>query len=380
MFHFTSLIQQLTTLIGISFLRMLGIFLILPIISLSAMAMKESNGILVGLALGGYGITQALMQIPIGLLADKWGRKKTLFLALGLFTAGSLLAGITDNIIVLIIGRILQGCGAASTVIVAWISDITEEKKRPKFMAFFGASIGIAFALSLIISPVLIQWINLSGFFILSTFFGGISILLVLGLPSPQPTQAPSGEFSQLMQNKKFKQIVLSGFVLHYALSSLFLLFPLWLTTTIPSDEHWKVFSSGFFLSLVLAMPMLMQRPPNQHVFLLSFVLLILGTSGMFFENSITISIFTLFLFFAGFVVVEALLPVQVAKISTPSLRGMAIGTLLTSEFLGIFAGGLVSGFLQHTMSSKMSLMIVFGLLLILIITELKNKQYNKTL
>lgn len=381
MFHFTTLKQQLVTLIGISFLRMLGIFLILPIISLSAIAMEGSNEILAGLALGGYGITQALMQIPIGLLADRWGKKRTLLLTLSLFTGGSLIAAMADDIILLIVGRILQGCGAVSTVIVAWISDITEEKKRPQYMAFFGASIGISFALSLIIAPIFVQWADLPIFFIVSATLGGIALLLTLYLPSPsQLNIVPAGvnnDYS-IFYNPSFKKIIVMGFILHYALSGLFFLFPQWLVTTLPADEHWKIFSSGFFMSLLAGLPLVMFQHKNKFVLQISSLLMTLGVIGLFFENSITISIVTLFLFFSGFVVIEALLPALVTKISAPYQRGLAVGTLLSAEFLGIFAGGLASGFFQQAMSSRISLMIVFSLMIVLVILGLQNLNHSK--
>lgn len=377
--------RQVLALISISFLRMLGIFLILPIISLSAVTMKGSSGVLVGVALGGYGITQAAMQIPIGLLADRWHKKYTLLLTLCLFIIGSAIAGAADNIHQLIIGRLLQGAAAVSTVIIAWIIDISEEKKRPLLSALFGMSIGLAFATAIILSPLLNQWLTLSDFFFISTVLGVIALLICLPLPSPPPpppstTAAPTATLTlaTLWQDAQFKKIVIIGAGIHFALSALFYLFPPWLVQTVAVANHWHVFTAGFILSLTLSLPMLAIRRHHSLFFRLAILLMAVGVSVLFFRSNTAIGILTLVFFFAGFTFLEAMLPALIAKNAPANQRGLRVGVLLSAEFLGIFIGGSGAGFLADCgLSSRISPAVVFCLLLTLLLAGGRKNQRN---
>jgi MFS family permease len=237
-------------------LRMLGLFFILPLLSVEAHKLAGGENLtLVGLALGAYGLTQAVMQIPFGMASDRWGRKPVIVVGLLLFAAGSVLAGAAHSIYTVIAGRVVQGAGAISSVVVALAADLTREQQRTKAMAMIGSTIGLAFALSLVIAPVLYRWIGLSGVFYVTAGFSLIAIwLLFSAVPkAPRPTHAEppvrARDLPALLKQPELVRLNVGIFALHVSQMSMFVVVPPMLVEAgLPLPAHWK-----FYLPVVLA-------------------------------------------------------------------------------------------------------------------------------
>ena len=329
-------------LIGVLFLRMLGIFVVLPVVSVAAQALQPTAGDwAVGLALGGYGVTQACMQMPVGLLADRWGRKPVLFFALALFTLGGVVAGATEDVRWLVVGRLLQGAGAVATVAIAWMMDVSGEERRARVMAGLGGAIGFAFVCSLFVAGPLVGAVGLSGVFLFAAATGGVSMLLLAPIPSPPRfSDRPPGGWRVLLEDRRWWGCVVGGFALHGALAVFFFWFPL--SLDLPIDRQWRPLAGGFFAALPLAGALFFwfHRSPRGgagfSVFLVmaSLIVLAAGDGGLWVP----------FLFFSGFVVLEAVLPALAARYAPADYRATAIGAVITAEFLGIFAGGFFAG------------------------------------
>jgi len=235
-------------LAGILSTRMLGLFIILPVFALYAHTLPNVTPILVGLAIGIYGLTQALFQIPFGILSDRFGRKPVITVGLLIFAAGSLTAALSSSIVGIIIGRALQGLGAISSVILALTADLTREEHRTKAMAFLGSSMGISFMLALIIGPVLNQWIGIPGIFALTALLSLIA-LAVLHFIVPQPVTKRSHQhaepirvqFKKILTNTQLLRLNIGVLLLHFFLTSLFVVLPIVLKAKLDLDHHWQV-------------------------------------------------------------------------------------------------------------------------------------------
>ena len=339
------------------FARMLGVFIILPVAVVLVGEMDGATPWAVGLALSGYGLTQAIMQIPTGLLADRYGRKPVLLVALILFAAGGFWAAVATDIAGVIGGRLLQGAGAVAAVAAAWISDVAGEKYRGRAMALFGVAIAAAFVVSLFIATPLAAAIGLSGVFNVAGGLGILSIILLLLLPSPpqqRATKKPS--LRVLFAIPALRRCALGGFVLHYAMAAMFFLLPTAVAKTLPPAEHWWVYAGGFAASLPLSLPLLarLDKYPKP-VMSASIIAAAIGSALLIFAASPTIAVIALVFFFGGFVVLEAALPAAAANAAPPANRAAAIGFVITAEFIGVFLGGGLTGLFHQVLGSTIA-------------------------
>ena len=353
-------IRSSLSLASIYGLRMLGMFLILPIFAIYAEGLPGSpSAFQVGLALGAYGLTQALFQLPFGMLSDRYGRKNIIYIGLLLFALGSFVSGYSDDINIIILGRAIQGAGAISAAITALVADLTRDEHRTKAMAIIGATIGITFALSLMGAPVLNRLIGVPGIFMLTGFLSLSAILVVrfvvptpLNINTSKTLKEPAPSFKSILKNKELSRLNFGIFALHAAQMAMFIVVPIALATSGGMDvnQHWKVYLPVLLSSFVFMVPIIIvsEKFNRAKLVFISSIFLMLIAQLMF---GILINVFwglvaSLFVYFVAFNVLEASLPSLISKIAPPSAKGTAIGVYNTCQSLGVFFGGLLGGFL----------------------------------
>jgi MFS family permease len=334
-------------------LRMLGLFLILPVFAVHAPQLAGGDNLtLVGLALGAYGLSQAILQIPFGMASDRWGRKPVIYVGLVVFAAGSFLAAAAGDIWTAIAGRTLQGAGAISSVVVALAADLTRAEHRTKVMAMIGAMIGFAFALSLVAAPALYRWIGMSGLFVLTGALCIAAIGVVGGLvpQPPPPAPRPSGAGAHDLLQPELLRLNLGIFVLHIVQMAMFVVLPTLLVGAgLPLPAHWHLYLPVVLISFaVMAPPILYADRRHRHkpVLLGAVALLVAVQIGLVFASSVMAYGVALLAFFVAFNILEALLPSLVSRIAPAHARGTAIGVYNTTQTLGLFFGGLGGGWL----------------------------------
>ncbi len=353
-------IRSSLSLASIYGLRMLGMFLILPIFAIYAEGLPRSpTAFQVGIAIGAYGLTQALFQLPFGMLSDRYGRKNIIYIGLILFALGSFVSGYSDDITIIILGRAIQGAGAISAAITALVADLTRDENRTKAMAIIGATIGVTFALSLVGAPLLNHLIGVPGIFMLTGFLSLGAILIVrfvvptpLTINIPITLKEPASDFISILKNTQLLRLNFGIFALHAAQMAMFILVPLALVTSggLDVNQHWKVYLPVLLGSFVLMVPIIIASEKfNQSklVFIgCIFLMLIAQLMFGFFIHIFWGLVLSLFVYFVAFNVLEASLPSLISKIAPPSAKGTAIGVYNTSQSLGVFFGGLLGGFL----------------------------------
>lgn len=344
------------SLAGIYALRMLGLFLIMPVMSLFAEQMEGSTPSLMGLAIGIYGMTQALLQIPFGLVSDRVGRKKIIVFGLLLFCLGSIIAALSTTIYGVIFGRAIQGSGAIAAPVMALVADLTQEVHRTKAMALIGASIGVSFGVAIAAGPVIAGWIGIQGLFWLIAVLALLAILNLLVLvPNPKKSikhrdaEVVSGSFMEVLGNPELLRLNYGIFILHAILTASFVVVPLILRDAgLLSPEHWKVYLPVFVLSFAAILPFVIlaeKKRKMKPVFLGAIIILIVSNAGLMHLSSTLAGIIGfLWLFFSGFNLLEATLPSLISKTAPGDLRGTAMGIYSTCQFLGAGLGGSLGG------------------------------------
>ena len=335
--------------------RMLGLFMILPVFSIYAENLDQVTPLLVGLAIGVYGLTQAILQIPFGAWSDRIGRKPVIIIGLLIFVIGSVVAASATSIYWVIIGRALQGAGAIASAIMALASDLTREQHRTKVMAIIGASIGASFMLALIIGPLLQGWIGVQGIFWMTAVLAIISISVVaLLIPTPV-TQIYHATLDQatlrtVLSDRQLLRLDLGVFTLHMILTAMFVVIPVILRDRfmIAVDMHWQIYLGVMLISLILLAPIVIlseKYSKTKLAFLLAIVLCAASHLFLYIQPE-TISGFfiALVIFFWGFNLLEASMPSLVSKFSNPVSKGLSMGVFSSSQFMGAFIGGVMAG------------------------------------
>ena len=345
--------------IGLLYLiRMLGLFMVLPVLPLLAPQIDSATPLLIGLAIGVYGLSQGLLQIPMGLLSDRIGRKPVIAGGLALFILGSLVAAQADDIYGMIVGRFLQGCGAIASTLMALMSDLTRVDQRSKSMAIIGIAIAGSFGLSLVLGPIIGNEYGLAGIFNLTAILGivGLCFLLVV-IPSPQvrstnlDSTVQRGRLQTVLRDLGLWRLNISVMFLHYLLVSAFSVFPVLFEGTgqIPVDKHSLYYLGTLLTSFILMLPFmwLADRISDIRPMLVVMVSLFLGAlvlmrwSGAYYPV-----LAAMVLFFMAFNLLEVVLPAQVSKLAAAGSRGTSMGVYTTCQFFGIFLGGIVSGWI----------------------------------
>lgn len=352
-----------TSLAAIFALRMLGMFLILPVFALYAKTLPGGDDhTLVGLALGMYGLTQAVLMIPFGMASDRLGRKPVIIAGLVLFALGSFIAAYADSLMGVILGRAIQGAGAISAAVTALLADLTREEKRTQAMGMIGASIGLTFAASLAAGPLFYRWIGVPGIFAMTGVLALLAILVVKFVtPNPGRTafhsdaQANPARLKDVLANRELLRLNWGIFALHAAQMAMFTVVPFALVQAggLDGEHHWQVYLPVLLVSFVLMVPAIIygeKRGELKRVFVAAVAAMLAAQAGL----ALTLELFwgvvaALFVYFVAFNVLEATLPSLISKIAPPEAKGTAMGVYNTAQAIGLFFGGAAGGWLaQH--------------------------------
>jgi len=360
-------------------LRMLGMFLILPIFAIYASTLPDKpSGLMVGLALGAYGLTQALLQLPFGMASDKYGRKPMIYIGLAIFAIGSMVAALAMNIEGVIIGRAIQGAGAVSAVVTALVADLTRDEHRTKAMATIGGTIGIAFAFSLVAGPILNEWMGVPGIFFLTGILTLAAIAVVrFVVPDPvhshyhSDASAAPAKLKDVLKNRQLLRLNYGIFALHAAQMAMFVVVPFAINQTSDMDvnQHWKIYLPVVLAAFVLMVPAIIyaeKQSKMKQVFVAAVAVMLLAQI-MF---AVSISYFwgivaSLTIYFIAFNLLEASLPSLISKIAPAAAKGTAMGVYNTAQSLGIFVGGAFGGYLSHVYGFA-SVFIFCGVMMVL--------------
>lgn len=342
-------------LAGVYALRMLGLFIVLPVFALQARHYPGGDDpALVGLAMGIYGLTQALLQVPLGIASDRFGRKPVILAGLALFVLGSVLAAWAPTLHWLVAGRALQGAGAVSAAVTALLADLTRDAVRTKAMALVGISIALMFALSLVAAPLLVAWIGLAGLFAVTAGLSLTAMAVVAWVVPPEPARradAPRAGLLEVLRNTELLRVDVGVFVLHAAQIMTWLSVPALLVSAgLPTAQHWQLYLPAVLASLLIVGGLLfrLERKGLFRAVYLSAIALIglvqLGFIGQLQAPSLGVLGGLLCLYFVGFNTQEAGQPSLVSRLAPAHQRGTALGIYNTLMSLGIFAGGAVGG------------------------------------
>lgn len=333
---------------------MLGLFMVMPVIAISAKQYPDYSAFLVGLAIGGYGLTQALLQIPMGVLSDKIGRKPVIAGGLIIFAIGSIVAATTDSLVWVVIGRFLQGAGAIAGAIMALAGDLSREKQRPKVMAIIGISIGFSFYLALLLGPIIASKFGLSGIFLMTGVLACLCVFLVLFVVPNAQNIAPKGDtlpiyedLKKLFSHPQLMRLNVSVLLLHMLITLLFVQIPLYLVDlNWPLAAHWEVYSIVLVASVIGLIALMALAAKNKQAVMQFSVtgMAIVFTLLIFDQHSIIYLLLLVSLFFTCFNYLEANFPAMVSNIAPAGKKGSAMGVYASFQFFGAFLGGVLSG------------------------------------
>lgn len=337
--------------------RLLGLFMIYPVFEAYAGTLSGASPYLVGEALGIYGLSQGLLQIPFGLLSDRYGRKLLIVLGLILFGIGSAVAAMSTSIGGVIVGRVLQGAGAVGSVILALVADLTREENRTKAMAMVGISIGLSFMVAVIAGPIAASFIGVGGIFWLMVGLAAVGIAITeFVVPTPRQVrvhrdaETVPGMIWSVLRHRELLRLDFGVFVLHAILTASFLVVPGLLRTTLDLTTHdqWMVYLPVLAVSLIATVPAIVFAEKHRRlkgVFVGSVAAIAVSQLLLHFGGaSVGLVLAALVIFFSAFNVMEASLPSLITKAAPPDAKGTAAGIFSSAQFLGIFAGGVVGG------------------------------------
>jgi len=365
--------RAVAALSGIFSLRMLGLFMFLPVFSVHAHEYPGHTPLLVGVAIGIYGLTQGMFQVPFGVLSDRFGRRPVIAAGLLVFAIGSVVAALADDIWGIVAGRALQGMGAVAAAVMALASDLTAEAHRTRVMAVIGASIGAAFALALVLGPVITAAAGVSGLFWATAALAGVAIvLLYLGVPSPPRMTAPRGSaiagLSIALRDGQMVRLHAGIFILHAIMVATFVALPIALRDRAGVDvaDHWKVYIGVLLASVVFTVPLIVvadRANRSRTVMLLGIVLLGAALAGLAGASAGSVVLMAfLVVYFTGFNTLEASLPAMVSRVAPMRARGAALGVYSTLQYLGAFAGGVLGGWFLGAGGERVVLAACAGL------------------
>lgn len=364
-------LRATVSLAGIFALRMLGLFMIMPVFSVYAKTIPGGeNVLLVGVALGAYGVTQSLLYIFYGWASDKLGRKPVIATGLLIFALGSFVAAMAHDMTWIIVGRVIQGMGAVSSAVIAFIADLTADEHRTKAMAMVGGSIGISFAVAIVGAPIVYQWVGMNGLFAL---VGGLSLLaigvvlwIVPDAPKPVHVRAP---FAEVLRNVELLRLNFGVLVLHATQTALFLVVPRILVAGgLPVASHWEVYLPVMGLSFVMMVPAIIaaeKRGKMKPVLCGAITLILIGQLLLGTAPHTILSVAAiLFVYFLGFNILEASQPSLVSKLAPGTRKGAAAGVYNTTQSIGLALGGVVGGWLMKSVGQDAVFYACSGLVL----------------
>ncbi|MGA7789343.1 MAG: MFS transporter [Xanthobacteraceae bacterium] len=342
--------------------RLLGLFMIYPVFAAYARNLTGANPYLIGEALGIYGLSQGLLQIPFGLLSDRVGRKIMIVLGLVLFAAGSAIAAMSTSIGGVVIGRAIQGSGAVGSVILALVADLTTEDNRTKAMAVVGISIGVSFMVALVLGPIIASFVGVGGIFWLMVILAAVGVAITLFVvPNPprlavhRDAEAVPAMIGAVLRNKELLRLDFGIFALHAMLTASFLVVPGLLRNTldVPGRDQWMVYLPVLLVSVAVMVPAIVVAEKYRRmkgVFVAAVAALVVSQAMLYLgAGNLFVLLAALVVFFSAFNVMEASLPSLITKAAPADAKGTAMGLYSSLQFLGIFVGGVVGGYAhQH--------------------------------
>lgn len=337
--------------------RMLGLFMILPIFSLYAPHLRFATPTLIGFALGIYGLTQALLQLPLGMISDRLGRKPVLIFGLILFLAGSIIAALSHNIYGIILGRAVQGAGAIGSTLIAFLADSTDDSQRMKAMAMIGMTIGLSFIVAMVLGPILNDVVGLSGIFWFTALLAGCGVFMVLCLPTPtrhvfhRDAEPVLSLFTGILKNPELLRLDFGIFALHATLTALFIVVPMTLVHQLGmvADHQWVLYLPVLVIACACMFPLVIISEAKRclkPLFIMAIAVITISTLGLSFAHKLIFIAVGLCVFFIAFTFLEASLPSLISKIAPVGSKGTAMGVYSSAQFLGIFVGGTLGGFI----------------------------------
>ncbi|WP_406665816.1 MFS transporter [Gallaecimonas sp. GXIMD1310] len=358
-------------------LRMLGLFMILPVFALYGTHLQGYSPLWVGVAIGAYGLTQAILQIPMGMASDRFGRRKVIIIGLLLFAAGSTVAALADNIYWVVVGRAMQGAGAIASAILALAADLSRDEQRSKVMGIIGVSIGLSFAVAMVAGPMLAHYWGLSGLFGLTAVLalGGI---LVVQFAVPQVVhRAPKGDtmpapkrLKLMLKDPQLLRLDASIFLLHFLLTATFVTMPgLLVAAGLPSSKHWMLYFPIVIIAFFGMVPMIIiaeKKHMSRQMIQVALVVMLLSLAAAWgLQSHLWGLIGALLLFFIAFNFLEATLPSLIARFAPAGDKGSAMGIYSSSQFLGAFFGGSMAGAMAQY-ADKQGVLLMSGAVVLL--------------
>lgn len=343
--------------------RMLGLFLLAPVFADAAKSLIDGdNPLMIGIAIGAYGLTQSLMQIPMGFLSDRFGRRAVVIFGMLLFVIGGIICAFAPSVTWVAVGRGIQGFGAVSAAITAWIADATRPEVRSRAMAMVGASIGLSFAVSMAVSPLLVEWINLSGLFWTISVLGFLCLLLAVWVvpvvPQDQLAINRSLTMVDVLASKSLWLLNLTVFSLHFILMAIFVVLPpaLMALGDLSIGQLWRVYLPVIVVALVMMVPaVILVEKKRIHRETIGLTLIVIMMSmGMMIPGmySFAMLVLALLLYFIAFNILEALLPSAVSRSCPPEQKGLALGVFNMTQALGVACGGFLGGLVAAKLGS----------------------------
>ncbi|WP_144212383.1 MFS transporter [Shewanella donghaensis] len=358
-------------------LRMMGLFMIMPVFALYGQHLEGFSPLWVGIAIGAYGLTQAVLQIPMGMLSDKYGRKPIILAGLVVFAIGSIVAAMSDHIYGVVLGRAIQGMGAIAAAVLALAADLTRDEQRTKVMAIIGMCIGFSFALSLLAGPIVAQYAGLEGLFFLTAILAVLGMIIVQVLVPNPVSQAPKGDtvatptkLKRMLMDPQLFRLDAGIFILHLVLTAVFVALPLDLVDAgLVKEKHWMLYFPAFIGAFFLMVPLIIigvKRNNTKTMFQISLMIMMvaLAAMGMYADNLWVLTA-AVVLFFTGFNYLEASLPSLIAKFCPVGDKGSAMGVYSTSQFLGAFCGGMLGGGAYQLVGAAGVFYVALGLMFI---------------
>ena len=379
---------SLATVFG---LRMLGLFMILPVFAIYGPELTGFSPIWLGLAIGAYGLTQALLQIPMGILSDKFGRKPIILAGLVVFAIGSVVAAMSESIYGVVLGRALQGMGAIASAVLALAADLTREEQRPKVMATIGMFIGLSFTLALVVGPIVGESFGLSGLFWFTGILTIFAMVMIQFMVPNSVHKAPKGDnvamvsqLGTLIKHPQLMRLNIGVFILHMALTACFIFLPTRLVDSgLALEQHWQLYLPTLLCSFFFMVPFMIfaiKKQKEKEMFMAAITLLAISLL-MFavLPNTRSTLVALVMMFFISFNYLEATMPSILSRIAPAGVKGSAMGIFSSSQFFGAFAGGAIGGWLANSYDASMVFVVMSAVVVVWLVAAKGMKRQKKS-